>query len=125
MMNKNDLINILKEQHAPMNEAVANKLKYLQSDDVFTDFDEEYAAENDDFAAAFDMAGVDETVENSPDIVATFGDVVNLSSPNLNNSLSNKDEGTQQTQKSQQSIVARIAALRGISFPGDKLPRKY
>jgi len=124
-MDRQSIKNILKEQTEPMSQAVAKKLAYLQSDDVFTSDVERgmQAKEDDSLLAAFG-----ETIQ--PANVPTY------KQPSLENKPANatittpqpryvSQSPTEQTiAEHKQNIAARIAALRGISSPGDYLRRK-
>lgn len=114
----------LKQQSMPMKTAVAQKLAYLQSDDVFMtddyvtpDFVIAHGAE-DDFAGAFG-GGMSQAQRQS---VAATSATSNIQSAQYHNT-----EPTQMTsfEEHKQSIAEKIAALRGIkTMPGEYLNNK-
>lgn len=124
MMNREELKRVLAEQFEPMNDAVQKKLAYLQSDDVFTDYDEnEYAqyssAENmsveDAFSTLMDnQSGYQEAETPRALNNGTYKPVASI----------NVETATMENIKAhKQNIAAKIAALRGISLPGDYLDK--
>lgn len=118
-MDKVELKKILHEQFAPMAEAVKRKLEYLQSEDVFTD-NPYYPFENDS--------------EGDSELLSAFGGTTNVQpispapSPapaGAPRTLSVSPAGQSGAAPAQpQNMAARIAALRGISMPGDYLAHK-
>lgn len=127
-MDRNELLRTLKEQFAPMDEAVQKKLDYLQSDDVFTD--NPYAQDDD----------VDEAGLGDDSLMNAFGAGGSIApTPNYNHPPEAARPGQPQAAAPHpqsapaqptspasggQSMAAKIAALRGISMPGDYLKRK-
>ncbi len=124
-MDRNELKNTLHEQFAPMDEAVQKKLDYLQSDDVFTDNpympednENEAIAGGDSLMSAFGATGnsaAPRTMKQPP--IAGY-------TPSPAAAPQQSSAGQTTTASSSQSMAARIAALRGISMPGDYIKRK-
>ena len=122
-MDKAELKRTLHEQFVPFDMAVQNKLEYLQSDDVFNVND--YAAYNDNSAG-------DDSLENAfgSMYVAPTPPVYQAPAPEEVKRMQEAPQPTYAgnsapTQSSisehKQNIAAKIAALRGISMPGDYL----
>lgn len=121
-MNKAEVIKIIKEQAEPMNEAVARKLDRLQSDEVFNDKFLLNTKQEDNLLAAFNEVIRSNTVNDySPDYN-------NKSSENTFNEPMPKQEGfpvpPQSGDAHKKNLAARLAALRGLSMPGDYITRK-
>ncbi len=124
-MDRNELKQTLHEQFTPMDEAVQKKLDYLQSDDVFTD--NPYAQEED----TSDEIGLEDD-----SLMSAFGATVNSAAPRAPQqtqmsgyhpqpaAASPQQQTAQPSASGSQSMAARIAALRGISMPGDYIKRK-
>lgn len=120
-MNKSEIKKILQEQSEPLDKAVERKLAYLNSDDFAGDT-EQLLQTDDSLLNAFS------TKINKPN-------VLKYEQPNIRelhqNTLS-KPEPKYVTQgpseesmrEHKQNIAAKIAALRGISSPGDYLRRR-
>ena len=122
-MDRNELKQTLREQFAPMDEAVQKKLDYLQSDDVFTD--NPYMQDD----------GGDELGDDS--LMSAFGATGNSAAPQVIQqppiagytpspaaAAPQPSAGQTPAASGSQSMAARIAALRGISMPGDYIKRK-
>lgn len=118
-MDKVELKKVLHEQFAPMTEAVQRKLEYLQSEEVFTD-NPYYPFENDN--------------EGDSELLSAFGGNTNVQPPRPAQSpapaaspraIPVSPAGQSAAAPAQpQNMAARIAALRGISMPGDYLARQ-
>ena len=121
-MDKPEVKRLLREQTEPMDRAVSKKLARLQSDDVFTE-------------DASQIPQVDNSLLNAFSETRKPTSVPTYSQPNAKDfyqNLQSKPEPkyaemtpTQQTiEQHKQNIAAKIAALRGISMPGDYLRQK-
>ena len=115
-MNRQYLKQTLKDQVVPFDLAVKNKLAYLNSDDVFKN-DENNAIEMPDskIEDAFDAF-----YKDNNDYVSPEPKNLNIAHSNMTST----QENQQSIQNNYQSISAKIAALRGISLPGDYLHKK-
>ncbi|MBR6356182.1 MAG: hypothetical protein IKR92_04940 [Alphaproteobacteria bacterium] len=124
-MDKSELKQTLHDQFVPLEKAVENKLNYLQSDDVFN---------TENYAAYTDNLGEDDSLENAFNaaVSAPAKPMYQAPSPEEMRQMQQAPqpsyaEGTP-TQDSisshKQNMAARIAALRGISMPGDYLRGK-
>ena len=112
-MDRDFLKKILHDQMEPMDVAVHNKLKYLESDDVFTD------APNVAYTGNF----------SDSDIGTLFGDAFSETvDPSLaqqsKNVTANIGEGSTTNISRHQIIADKIAALRGICIDSDYMRRK-
>ncbi|MEE6207911.1 MAG: hypothetical protein VZR95_07655 [Alphaproteobacteria bacterium] len=113
----------LHEQCEPLDLAVQKKLEYLKSDDVFSleNYTEEKPVETEmsveDAFAAFTSAQPNNIAEKKP---AGLNSVA--SKPFIEIKVEEATAETINTHK--QNIAARIAALRGISMPGDYALKK-
>lgn len=120
-MDKPEIKKLLREQVIPMSEAVANKLAYLQSDDVFTDTSQ--TTQNDDsLLNAFMESGQPVSVPayNQPNVEEFYQNLQSTPQPTYS-----ERTPTQETiERHKQNIAAKIAALRGMSMPGDYLHQK-
>lgn len=124
-MDRQLIKNTLKEQAEPMSQAVAKKLAYLQSDDVFVEEGNEISTprEDDSLLAAFS-----ETVQ--PANIPTYNQPTaeELNKTSVSTATQPRYVSQAPTEQSisnhKQNLAARIAALRGISSPGDYLRRK-
>lgn len=117
-MDRAELKNTLQKQSEPLDAAVQKKLVYLQSDDVFEM----------DAQAGYD-AGFDDSLENAFAQTMKPQPIMDYSEPSTEETdrmaqypdskpkLENVSEHTQ-------NMAARIAALRGISLPGDYIRKK-
>lgn len=117
-MDRNELKRILKEQAEPMDAAVMKKLTYLQSDEVFTDvFVDE---ENDDDSLFNAFVG---TVKPTVPVYQqpTVSEVGVREKGVAPGDLVAEKATAQSIVEHKQNIAAKIAALRGISLPGDYL----
>ncbi len=123
-MDNTEIKRILREQVEPLDRAVSKKLAYLQSDEVFTDdMAEEQIPQNDDsLLSAFSMTSQPAPVPQykHPEIK----EVVNNTQTNYRPRYIEKEPTSQSIEDHQQNIAAKIAALRGISMPGDYLRNK-
>ena len=114
-MDKDELKRILHEQFEPLQTAVQKKLDYLQSDNVFADDTyrsviEDNPMGDDSLANAFNS---NTTAQPIPAYKPTLDDEYNTySAPKASPERS-------QLEEHKHNIAARIAALRGISMPGD------
>lgn len=123
-MDRNELKQTLREQFAPMDEAVQKKLDYLQSDDVFTDnpyMQDDGGDElgDDSLMSAFGATGnsaAPQVIQQQP--IAGYTPLPAAAAPQPSAGQTPAASG------SSQSMAARIAALRGISMPGDYIKRK-
>ena len=126
-MDKLELKRVLHEQFVPLQQATQQKLAYLQSDEVFLDNpnilpqSKQSELSDDSLANAF-MA------TNTPHTVSAYSQP-NIDDYNRMQAAPNpqyiSEQPTQQSiQTSKQNLAARIAALRGISLPGDYLRNK-
>ena len=125
-MRREELKQTLVEQFEPMSHAVQKKLAYLQSEDIFTDYMEDYS----DQYSGMDNLSVEDAFE-------TFAGVrshhTEEAEPRALNNAAYKpvssikvEQATAETiQSHKQNIAAKIAALRGISSPGDYLDKKW
>ena len=120
-MNKSEIKRILIEQTEPMDTAVERKLAYLRSDDFAGDTEQ--------------LLQSDDSLLNAFSIKINKPNVLKYEQPSIRelhqNTLSKPEpkyvtQGpTEETiQEHKQNLAARIAALRGISSPGDYLRRK-
>lgn len=124
-MDKSELKRTLHDQFVPMEKAVKNKLIYLQSDDVFN---------TENYAAYTDNLGEDDSLENafSASVTTPAKPMYQAPSPEEVRQMQQAPQpsyaGEAPTQDSilshKQNMAARIAALRGISMPGDYLRGK-
>ena len=122
-MDKLELKRVLHEQFVPLQQATQQKLAYLQSDEVF--MDTPYAVPNktselqdDTLANAFAAGNIARNVPvYSQPSMEDFNRMQATPSPQYVS-----EQPTQQSiQTSKQNLAAKIAALRGISLPGDYL----
>lgn len=125
-MDKFEIKRVLHEQFVPMELATQQKLAYLQSDDVF--LDNSYAQQvssaeirDDSLANAFMETGNTHAapVYNQP----TMDDYNRMQAAPEPQYISSQPTA-QSINTSKQNLAAKIAALRGISMPGDYLRRK-
>ncbi len=119
-MDRNELKRTLHEQFIPMREAVQKKLEYLQSDDVFTDSpysieDDDVNMEDDDLMNAFGGSGSTQPPAAPRQQPPAAGYQATQQAA---------AQGAPEASSPAQNMAARIAALRGISMPGDYLRRK-
>lgn len=123
-MDNTEIKRILREQAEPLDRAVSKKLAYLQSDEVFTDgIDEEQIPQNDDsLLSAFLMTSQPASVPQYKH--QEIKEVVNNAQPNYRPRYIEQEPTSQSIEDHQQNIAAKIAALRGISMPGDYLRNK-
>ncbi|MBR1841043.1 MAG: hypothetical protein IJ778_02825 [Alphaproteobacteria bacterium] len=125
-MHREELKQTLVNQFEPMNDAVQKKLAYLQSDDVFADYDEnaysQYSSsENMSVEDAF-TAFVDNRVDNKNEETPR---ALNNGAYKPVSSIKVEQATAETIQSHKQNIAAKIAALRGISSPGDYLDKKW
>ena len=127
-MDKFEIKRVLHEQFVPMELATQQKLEYLQSDEVFTD--NSYIPQtptnsaeigDDSLANAFMETGNTRAapVYNQP----TMDDYNRMQAAPEPQYISSQPTA-QSINTSKQNLAAKIAALRGISMPGDYLRRK-
>jgi len=107
-----------------MDKAVSQKLAYLQSDEVFTDGIEEETPQNDDsLLSAFAMPSQPASVlqyQQQP----SAREVITNNKPEYRPRYIENAPTEQSIEDHKQNIAAKIAALRGISMPGDYLRNK-
>ena len=127
-MDKFEIKRVLHEQFVPMELATQQKLEYLQSDEVFTDNSyipqtPIHSAEigDDSLANAFMENGNTRAapVYNQPPM-----DDYNRMQAAPEPQYISSQPTAQSINTSKQNLAAKIAALRGISMPGDYLRRK-
>lgn len=128
-MDSNFLKKTLHEQTEPLDIAVQKKLAYLKSDDVFTLETNSYIDDS-----VYD--GADDNDMSIEDAFATFAsaqphNTADTKPAGLNKIASKplneikEEQATAETINAhKQNIAARIAALRGISMPGDYILKK-
>ena len=129
-MNDNFLKKTLHEQFEPLDIAVQKKLEYLKSDDVFS-------ADNNDFINDFsDDEKPDDYNMSVEDAFTTFASAqsynkIDEEPVGLNKIASRplseirEEQATSETiNVHKKNIAAKIAALRGISMPGDYVLKK-
>lgn len=121
-MDRNELKRTLHEQFAPMDEAVQKKLDYLQSDDVF--MDNPYVQDDDESEIGDDslMSAFGATGNSQPTQTFTQPPIAGYTPQPT--TAPRQPAGQAPAASGSQSMAARIAALRGISMPGDYLKRK-
>lgn len=121
-MDKPEIKRLLREQVEPMSQAVAKKLAYLQSDDVFTEPGTQVSQEDNSLLEAFSGSAQPTSVSSYSQMSARefYQNQQSVPQPKY---LGNAP--TQHTiEEHKQNIAAKIAALRGISMPGDYLRQK-
>ena len=117
-MNRSEIKQILQEQSGTFDEAVKQKMVYLQSDDVFTIDENIYEAANNEQDNSLEDAFNSNTTQPpkynrpEPENVASG----NFVPQSINRSYT--------VEEYRQNIAAKIAALRGLSLPGDYMRRK-
>ncbi len=126
-MDKTELKQTLITQFVPLDEAAQKKLNYLQSEDVFTD--NQYVLQED---TNEEIGNKDDSLMNA--FVATANSAAprapqqpQISEYHYQPAAASPQQQTHQPSANasgSRSIAARIAALRGISMPGDYLKRK-
>lgn len=122
MMNKEILKKILKEQWEPLDTAVEKKLNYLQSDDVFDSSHDNDAGYDDSLLAAFGE-NVKPTAIGDYNQIYTkeqYEEVRNTAQPKY----VDQPPSQYSIDEHKRNISARIAALRGLSMPGDYIAKK-
>lgn len=132
-MNRDELKQTLAQQAASMEEDVFKKLHYLMSDDVFSDNgNADYIDDADALQYAFqEQLASDMDFEPTNDIDILPGDYDYTASQNVSDTQSvtitaPTDENlTDIIEDRKQNVAAKIAALRGISLPGDYLKKKF
>lgn len=125
-MHREELKQTLVNQFEPMNDAVQKKLAYLQSEDIFTDYMDDYSSQY----SGMDNLSVEDAFETFAGARSHPAEEVK---PRALNDVSYKptstlkvEQATPETiQSHKQNIAAKIAALRGISVPGDYLDKKW
>lgn len=117
-MDNNVLKQTLRDQFEPLAAAVQRKLEYLKSDDVFS-LDNVYQQPEMSVEEAFQAfaSAQPQQPEERPQKLNTAVPQQTASSP-----LGQASEEAMNAHK--QNIAARIAALRGISLPGDYAIKK-
>lgn len=122
-MDRAELKKTLHEQFEPLETAVQKKLEYLQSDNVFsvdayTGNDDFGSMEDDSLANAF---GSTMSAQTAPvyqnHIQETMQQIQSVSQPKY----ASETPTASSIATHKQNIAAKIAALRGISMPGDYL----
>lgn len=122
-MDKFELKELLKAQTEPMAQAVEKKLAYLRSDEVFTDEEFQQNSQNDNslldaFSEATATPYIHQYQQPTAKEIAS-----NARNGMFARQIENEDF-EQNIEKHNQNIAAKIAALRGISMPGDYLRNK-
>ena len=112
-MDRDFLKKILHEQMEPLDVAVQNKLRYLESDEVFSD------APNTTYAGSFSDSDIDTMFSNAFSSTLS-GTLVSQS----NNNPKHIGEGTTEHVSRHQIIADKIAALRGISVDSEYLRKR-
>lgn len=121
-MDKSEIKRLLKEQVEPLNDAVKKKLEYLQSDDVFM--------EDGAIVMQGDNSLMDAFSESMPSVKApayvqpSVREVYQASQTTPEPQYISQPPTSQSINEHKQNIAARIAALRGMSMPGDYLRKK-
>lgn len=126
-MDKSELKRVLHNQFEPLERAAMSKLSYLQSDDVFSA--DSYSA-----YAELDSFGSDDSLENA------FNETLSPPTPPMYQapapeeiqhikqapqpSYAGATPSPDSIATHKQNMAAKIAALRGISMPGDYLRTK-
>lgn len=122
-MDKAEIKRLLREQTEPLSQAVAKKLAYLQSDDVFTDTADAPVSLNDEsLMNAFSETASPTVVPSytQPKAQEFYTDPQSVITPKYADATPSPDR----IEEHKQNIAAKIAALRGISMPGDYLRKK-
>lgn len=121
-MNKSEIKKILQEQSEPMDKAIERKLAYLQSDDFAGDA-EQLLQTDDSLLNAFSTKINKPNVlkYEQPSVRKLHQDTLSRPEPRYVTQEPTEDA----IQEHKQNIAAKIAALRGISSPGDYLRRKW
>lgn len=118
-MDKLEIKKMLKAQIEPMDQAVDKKLAYLKSDDVFTAPDEPVLNNDNSLWEAFsgEISKPSVPMFNQPSPRELYQSIQSALQPKYV-----EEKPTQSTiEQHKQNIAAKIAALRGISMPGDYL----
>lgn len=123
MMNRSELKKTLFEQHEALDRAVLNKLAELQND---SDLNDESDIQSDDFdsslVSAFNHSEAD-TIQpsyNDAEITNTFD---YYSKSGTQPRYIGEAPTEQSIQQHKENISAKIAALRGLSLPGEYLKK--
>ncbi|MBQ9270834.1 MAG: hypothetical protein IJ218_01020 [Alphaproteobacteria bacterium] len=126
-MDKAELKQILRAQIEPLDIAAKRKLAYLQSDDVFTDTPETYESITDSLTDTSLADAFASTISAHPEPAYQPQTQAYRNNANTHKvpqyATSNPSAETIASHK--QNIAAKIAALRGISMPGDYLSKKH
>lgn len=124
-MNRDELKQTLTEQFEPFGSAVRKKLAYLQSNDVFTDYDEDaYSQPSSEYLSVEDAFST--FADAKPyDIEDTKPKALNNGAYKPVSTIKVEQPTTETIQSHKQNIAAKIAALRGVSMPGDYLNKKW
>lgn len=118
-MDNNVLKQTLREQAEPLDAAVQKKLEYLQSDDVFS-LDNAYQQPEMSVEEAFQTFA--SAQPQQPEIRPQKLNTVDPQQQAVPSPFGQVSQDTMNAHK--QNIAARIAALRGISLPGDYAMKK-
>ena len=113
-MDKDELKKILHEQFEPIELAAKRKLMYLQSDNVFLD-----AANEEDTE---EKPVTDSSLEDAFSYFSAPQPVSAYEEPKETGDNTMRDMSGIRERK--QNIAARIAAIKGLSMPGDYLSNK-
>lgn len=113
-MDKDELKQILREQFEPFEKAVQKKLEYLQSDNVFADMASDYYS---------NAPVTDSSLEDAFDYFSEAKPIPAYREPQENID-SAEPRNMASISERKQNIAARIAAMRGISMPGDYIDDK-
>ena len=122
-MDKAEIKRLLREQTEPLSQAVTKKLAYLQSDDVFTDTANAPVSLNDNsLMNAFSETASPTAVPayTQPKAQDFYAGLQSATAPQYADAQPSQDS----IEEHKQNIAAKIAALRGISMPGDYLRKK-
>ena len=121
-MDKSEIKKLLKEQVEPMDLAVGKKLAYLQSDEVFTDTIEHVSLGDDSLMNAFSSESKPTSIPtySQPKAQEFYTEVKSAITPKY----AEQEPSSSSIEERKQNIAAKIAALRGISMPGDYLHKK-
>ncbi|MBR1600488.1 MAG: hypothetical protein IJ677_02795 [Alphaproteobacteria bacterium] len=120
-MNKSEVKRLLKEQAEPMKEAIRRKLEYLQSDDVFTEKGENAAKDDNSLMEAFSEVELNVVPSYTQ---PSARELYQLDQTTPQPQYASQPPTPQSIDEHKQNIAAKIAALRGISMPGDYLRKK-
>jgi len=117
-MTRNEVKQLLQEQILSFDEAVKQKMAYLQSDDVFAIDENIYDTNNKEqdnsLENAFNSQMVQPLKYNQP----------KSENDKTNNFVPQSINHSYTVEEYRKNIAAKIAALRGLSLPGDYMRKK-